>query len=738
MGLERYEKIKNLGEGAQGNVYLAKDISLNRKVAIKSLHKSLVSDAIHKKRFEEEARTLANFNHSNIIDVYDIIVNNDGCYLIMEYFEGYPLNQYIRNITGPIPEKEAINIFLMIMDAMSYIHRKGIIHRDIKPSNIMINENSDIRLLDFGIAKNTENDTKLTQIGGSAGYTPMYMSPEHCNGSKISKSSDIYSLGVTLWQMLTGKAPYEGCTQGQIYLKVANERLPSIQSVYQNVSLKMNEIVQKATNKEPQKRYTSCDKFRKDLLKLKEHINEPPTELFFNLSIKIHDDIEAEICFNEDRHYGSKFSKSFKYGTIVEIKIIKGGYNKVKRSIEITKKETLEISLEKQKLSLSNIISESKNKLIPYIHNIKPNLLNLLSFLKLNSIWTIDTIKLKLNKNQTETVTIIENKRIETKKAIEKSLDFIKIRKKEYATYLIIFALLTASIFGLFGKNEKEPITPIVDINNPKIIPIANFETEEAKGEESLSAVKIPIILSEVSDSIVKIPLFFSGTAGHNDYRSKTDTITIQANQKIGFIDLVVFNDKIVESNETIEIELQPTANIEIGKKQNYTYTIIDDDKTPIKTTRKRPRKETRKPSQTVKQTPTESSSTSQKPIQNRNTETSIQRILKTKTWDQRSGVFGGKYFLLIRKNGSDNYLTIFDYDTEKQLGPQYKIKGKNVIKNICYKNHRLYTNKGAKALERAHLIDIRNSNSSVYFGPKIRKGYLGDGSEFTITLYRK
>ena len=211
MGLERYEKIKSLGEGAQGNVFLAKDILLNRKVAIKSLHQLLVSDELHKKRFEEEAKTLASFNHSNIIDVYDIIVINDGCHLIMEYFEGYPLNQYIQNITGPIPEKEAIEIFLMIMDAMNYIHRKGIIHRDIKPSNIMINENSDIRLLDFGIAKNTENDTKLTQIGGSAGYTPMYMSPEHCNGDKITKSSDIYSLGVTLWQMLTGKAPYEGC-----------------------------------------------------------------------------------------------------------------------------------------------------------------------------------------------------------------------------------------------------------------------------------------------------------------------------------------------------------------------------------------------------------------------------------------------------------------------------------------------------------------------------------------------
>lgn len=736
MGLERYEKIKSLGEGAQGNVFLAKDILLDRKVAIKSLHQLLLSDELHKKRFEEEAKTLASFNHSNIIDVYDIIVNNDGCHLIMEYFEGYPLNQYIQNITGPIPEKEAIEIFLMIMDAMNYIHRKGIIHRDIKPSNIMINENSDIRLLDFGIAKNTENDTKLTQIGGSAGYTPMYMSPEHCNGDKITKSSDIYSLGVTLWQMLTGKAPYEGCTQGQIYLKVANDPLPSIQSVYQNVSQKMNEIVQKATHKEPKQRYSSCKEFRKELLKLKEQVKDPETKFIYTLSIEIIDDIEAEICFNEEKHYGTEFSKSFIYGSVVEIEITKEGYKNVRQSVKVTKNETLHFSLKKQKLSLLAIISESKNKLIPYINNIKPNLLNLLSFLKLNSIWTIDTIKLKLNKSQTETVKIIQNKRIETKKAIEKSLDFIKIHKKEYAAYLVIFGLLIASIFGLFGGNGSKGAAD-GEKSEPKIIPIANFETEEAEGKESLSAVKIPIILSKVSDSIIKIPLLFSGTADQNDYKPKTDTIIIQPNQKIGFIELEVFDDKLVESSETIEIELQPIANIETGEKQNYTYTIVDDDKMPIKTTRKRPKKETQTSSQTVRQTPTESSSTRPKPIQNRTTESVIQRLLRTKTWDQRSSVFGGKYFLLIRKNGKDNYLTIFDQFTGKQLGPEYKIKGKDIIENICYKNHRLYTNKGAKGLERAHLIDIRNSNSSIYFGPKIRKGYLGDGSELRLTLYR-
>jgi len=720
-GLERYEKIKNLGEGAQGNVILSKDTLLGRKVAIKSLHQSLISDALHVKRFEEEAKTLANFRHDNIINVYDIIVNSDGCHLVMEYFEGYPLNQYIKNITGPIPENKAVDIFIMILDAMSYIHKKNIIHRDIKPSNIMINDNSDIRLLDFGIAKNTENDAMLTQIGGSAGYTPMYMSPEHCNGTKITKYSDIYSLGVTLWQILTGKAPYEGFTQGQIYLKVANESLPSIQSVYQNVSLKMNEIVQKATHKDPNKRYSSCEDFKKELLKLKEHINEHETEFIYSLSIEILNEKEAKIYFNEDQHYGTEFSKSFNHGSAVELKVIKEGYKDIKQNIIITKNETLQFSLEKQKLSVSTIISEIQKKLIPHIYNIKPNLLNLLGFLKLNIIWTIETIKLKLHKDQTETVKIAQKKRNETKKEIDKSFEFIKIHKKEYATYLVILGLFIISILSILAGGKK-------DAGANTKYPLVNFKNNESEDMESQTSVKIPIELSQVSDSTIKIPLLFSGTATGDDFINKSDTLVIQPNQKIGFIELWISDDKVFELDETIIIELQNNTNFNIGEKQNYTYTIINDDEEPIKKKKKKKKKKTATTNVDPVQTP----------IQTINTESAYQRIRRNNTHDKYSGKFGGKYFLLIKENGDENYLTIFDYNTGKKIGPEYEIKGNKIIKNIHYKNHRLYTNKGAKSSQRAHLIDIRNPSSSKYKGLKIRKGYLGPGGESELTLNRK
>ena len=668
-GLERYKKIKNLGEGAQGNVVLSEDTLLGRKVAIKSLHQSLISDVIHVKRFEEEAKTLANFRHDNIINVYDIIANNEGCHLIMEYFEGYPLNQYIKNVTGPIPENKAVDIFIMILDAMSYIHKKNIIHRDIKPSNIMINDKSDIRLLDFGIAKNTEKDAMLTQIGGSAGYTPMYMSPEHCNGTKITKYSDIYSLGVTLWQILTGKAPYEAFTQGQIYLKVANEPLPSAQSIYPNVSKEINQIVQKATKKNPKDRFSSCHNFKNELLKLKNNKKSSPT---------------------------------------------------------------LKKVLENKKLELSSIIKEIKNRIIPYLNNVKPNLINLFVFLKLNSFWAIDTLKLKLNKNQTETIKLIRKKRNLTKKAIDKSSKSVKPHKKEYATYLLILCLFIISIISMIVGEEK-------DTRDNKKYPFVSFENTESEGMESQTSVKIPIVLSQVSDSIIKIPLLFSGTATDNDFRKKSDTIVIQPNQKIGFIELLVSDDKDVESNETIIIELQNNTNFTLVEKQNYTYIIINDDKNPITNTKKGNNKKT---TTTVTKKPTKNTSSSKAKTRTKSTRLSAHdRIRQDETHDEYSDVFGGKYFLLIKKNGNKKLLSVFDSNSGDQIGRIYEIVNddafkKNILKDINYKNHRLYTNRDAKGRSRAHLIDIRNHKSSLIKGPKIRNGYLGDGTEDKLTLH--
>ena len=746
-GLERYRKIKDLGEGAQGNVILAWDTLLERNVAIKSLHMSLTSDTLHVKRFKEEAKTLASLGHPSIVGVYEYIANSSGCHLMMEYFEGHPLDLYIRNVTGPIPEERTIDIFIKVLEAMSHIHKKKIIHRDIKPSNIMINDKSEIRLLDFGIAKNTENDPTLTKIGGSAGYTPMYMSPEHCNGEPITKYSDIYSLGITLWQMLTGKAPYEGSTQGQIYSKVANEPLPTIQSVYENVSLKMNDIVQKATHKSPKERYKSCDDFKKELLQLKNHINRPETEFIYNLSVKIVNEIKATIYINEDQHYGTKFTKAYpefnneSNNSPIEIIVEKPGYKKFKKQLFLKKDEKVNIKLEKQTFLLASVVLDLKNKAVPYLNNIKPNLINLYVFFKLSSVWAKESIISKFNKNRPAIVEIIERKKIKTRKEINKKVEGIKPHKKEYAVYLVLLSVFIFSVFSVFsGTEEQTGIGNSVGTNSLDF-PIVNFKTLKTEIPESQNSAKIQVLISEPSKSIVKVLLKYTGTASNKtDYNKKSDTLIIQANQKLGFIELDIINDKTKEQDETILIELINPINATLGEKSNYSYTILNDDieKIPIKRPKKRRKKRTKKTHPTkgekyyekcngfdlyqyyhdgkggsYRKLVRENSTTCG--FKKKSTVSNYNEIIRKENHDRRTKPNKDGYFITINDSGKKNsYVKVWKVGSKFMIN-EYAIIGR--IKNIYYSNHKFYSNKGEELLDH-HIIDVKNTNRS-YLGTK-------------------
>ena len=748
-GLEKYEKIKDLGEGAQGSVILAIDTVLGRRVAIKSLHASLTRDNLHVKRFKEEAKTLANLGHPSIVGVYEYVTNNSGCHLIMEYFEGHPLDLYIRNVSGPIPEDNAIDIYIKVLEAMSHIHKKNIIHRDIKPSNIMINDKSEIRLLDFGIAKNTENDPTLTKVGSSAGYTPMYMSPEHCNGVPRTKYSDIYSLGVTLWQMLTGKVPYEEFSQGQIYSKVANDPLPTIQSVYENVSLKMNDIVLKATHKNPKKRYKSCDDFKKELIQLKNHINRPETEFIYNLSVKIVNEIKATIYINKDQHYGTEFTKpclefnSESNNSPIEIIVEKPGYKKFKKQLFLKKDEKLNIKLEKQTFLLASVVLDLKNKAVPYMNNFKPNLINLFVFFKLSSVWAKESIRSKFNKNRPEIIEIIERKKIETRKEINKKAEGIKPHRKEYAVYLVLLSVFIIGVFSVFSGPEEQTEVGNSGETNPLNFPIVNFETLKTEIPESQNSAKIPVVLSEPSESIIKIPIKYNGTASNNtDYNIKSDTLIIQANQKLGLIELDIINDTTKEQDETIIIELQNPINATLGDKSNYSYTILNDDSgiiVPKKSPAKRPKKISKKTHPTkgekyyeqcngvdlyqyyhdgkggsfrgslVRKNSTRCGFKKKSPVSNYN------EIIRKENHDRRTKPNKDGYFITIKDRGKKNsFVKVWKIGSKFMIN-EYAIIGK--IRNIYYSNNAFYTNKGEEILDH-HIIDVKNINRS-YLGTK-------------------
>jgi len=258
-----YYEIKSLlGEGGMGNVYLAEHTQLGRKVAIKSLHQQLVKNEGLRARFKNEASTMAHLQHPKIVALYDYVEESDGLYLIMEYVEGLPLDEYIKDKSGPIPAETAVPMMTQILDAFSYAHSKGIIHRDIKPSNILITQNGDIKILDFGIAKMmSEAGNKLTKTGTQMG-TVFYMSPEQVQGKEIDIRSDIYSLGVTFYQMLTGISPYDGMTtEFEVYSKIVSEPLPKASILYPGVPDYLDFVISKATTKNKDERFQNCEEF---------------------------------------------------------------------------------------------------------------------------------------------------------------------------------------------------------------------------------------------------------------------------------------------------------------------------------------------------------------------------------------------------------------------------------------------------------------------------------------------
>ena len=261
--LENYKIIKKIASGGMGDVYLAEHTVLENKVAIKSLHSNLVNNESFRKRFRTEAKTQSRLSHPNIVKLIDFQERKDGLYLIMEYVEGMQLNDYIKNVSGPIPETELIPLFKKVLSAIKYAHSKNLVHRDIKPSNIMVCPGGDIKVIDFGIAKSGDEDTGLTKTGVQVG-TVSYMSPEQVNAEKLDKLTDIYSLGVTLYQMTVGKAPYIGVTNTfKIQLKIVSDPLPNPKQIYPGSTESLIKIINKATQKKKSDRYQSCDEFIK-------------------------------------------------------------------------------------------------------------------------------------------------------------------------------------------------------------------------------------------------------------------------------------------------------------------------------------------------------------------------------------------------------------------------------------------------------------------------------------------
>ena len=265
--IDNYEIDELIDEGGMGSIYLGVHKFLPRKAAIKALNPLLKSKPEIIDRFRNEALILSRLQHPNIVSLYDYVENEEGNFIIMEYVEGENLAEYIETTTGPIPQRRTINLFLKILDAVGHAHAKNIIHRDIKPSNFIITPDNNVKILDFGIAKSIDGTSKtITKTGLKVGTT-FYMSPQQVKGQVLDRRSDIYSLGVSLFQMVTGQPPYdEDSSEYDLYSSILNEPFPDPTQFYVGVSEDMAKVIHKATAKRPLDRYQSCEEFSRALL----------------------------------------------------------------------------------------------------------------------------------------------------------------------------------------------------------------------------------------------------------------------------------------------------------------------------------------------------------------------------------------------------------------------------------------------------------------------------------------
>ncbi len=261
---ERYQIIKTIGEGGMANVYLANDIILNRHVAVKILRGDLADDEKFVRRFQREALSASKLNHPNIVEVYDVGEDNGQYYIVMEYVNGKTLKSLVKK-RGALTLPEVIDIMTQLLSAIMCAHDSYIIHRDIKPQNVMILEDGKVKIMDFGIAMalNSNELTQTNSVMGSVHYLP----PEQANGSGSTIKSDIYSLGILMYELLIGKVPFKGDNAVEIAIKQMKEPIPSVCKQNPDIPQSIENIILKACAKNPKNRYDSVKEMYEDILK---------------------------------------------------------------------------------------------------------------------------------------------------------------------------------------------------------------------------------------------------------------------------------------------------------------------------------------------------------------------------------------------------------------------------------------------------------------------------------------
>ena len=296
---DRYEIIRVIGEGGMANVYLAMDTILNRKVAVKVLRGDLSNDEKFVRRFQREALSASSLNHPNIVEMYDVGEDDGNFYIVMEYVDGKNLKQLIRR-RAKLSLPEVIDIMKQLTDGIAHAHDSFIIHRDIKPQNMLILDSGLVKITDFGIAV-ALNSTQLTQTNSVMGSVH-YLPPEQAAGKGATFKSDIYSLGIMMYELVTGSLPFKGDNAVEIALKQMKEPIPSVREMDESIPQSVENIILKAAAKNPKNRYDSAREMYYDLCKCLDEENANVDKVKFEYPEFDESKVQKEVKKEENKN----------------------------------------------------------------------------------------------------------------------------------------------------------------------------------------------------------------------------------------------------------------------------------------------------------------------------------------------------------------------------------------------------------------------------------------------------